>query len=54
MADTRKEFEVDINGVPHVMLLDPEDAQALYGDSASEVKGGSVANKSRTPADKEG
>lgn len=43
MADSRKEFEVYINGIPHRMLLDPEDAKSLYGDNAKQVK--APANK---------
>lgn len=34
MADTRKEYEVDINGVKHTLLLSPEDAER-YGKAAA-------------------
>lgn len=54
MADTRKEYVVNINGIDHTMMLDPADAETLYGENAVEAKGGSPANKSRTPANKEG
>ena len=43
MADSRKEYEVDINGVKHTLLLDPEDAKTLYGDNAKQVS--STSNK---------
>lgn len=52
MADTRKEFIVDVNGIEHTMLLTPEDAETLYGENAKESK--APANKARTPANKEG
>lgn len=51
MADSRKEYEVDVNGVKHTMLLEPEDAKNLYGENAKQVsstsnKQGSAQNKS--------
>jgi len=49
MADSRKEYEVEVNGIKHTMLLDPEDAKALYGDNA---KAASAANKSASAQNK--
>ena len=43
-----KEYEVEINGLKHTMLLDADDAKR-YGDDAVEVKqADKPANKSRT------
>jgi len=43
-----KEYEVEINGVKHTMLLDSEDAKR-YGGAAVEVKeAAKPANKART------
>ena len=48
MADSRKEYEVDINGVKHTLLLTPEDAER-YSDvkelKAPANKAGSASNK---------
>lgn len=58
MADSRKEYTVSIHGVEHSMLLDPEDAQTLYGDNAKEAKkprtksAAAPANKARGAANK--
>lgn len=38
MAETRKYFEVMINGTPHTFLADPEDAKNWYGEDVKEVK----------------
>lgn len=46
-----KEYEVEINGVKHTLLLDPEDAKR-YGDAAVETKQAEPANKSRTAQNK--
>lgn len=51
MADGRKEYVVDIGGLEHTMLLDPEDARR-YGDKAVEVKERKPANKARQPQNK--
>lgn len=51
MADSRKEYTVDINGVKHTMLLDSEDAER-YGDRAVETKSRTTANKARTAQNK--
>ena len=48
MADSRKEYEVEIGGVAHTLLLTPEDAER-YGDNAKAV---SVSNKARTASNK--
>lgn len=46
MADNRKEYEVEIGGVKHTLLLTPEDAER-YGESATQAKGAKApANKS--------
>lgn len=50
MADKRKEYVVDINGVEHQMLLEPEDAKTLYGENAKEAK--APANKQATAQNK--
>jgi len=50
MADSRKEYEVDINGVKHTLLLDPEDAKNLYGENAKAVS--STANKAGSAQNK--
>jgi hypothetical protein len=43
-----KEYEVEINGLKHTLLLTAEDA-ASYGDAVVEVKQATKpANKSRT------
>ena len=53
MADTRREYEVDINGMKHVMLLDPQDAASLYGDNAKAKAVKAPANKAaEAPANK--
>jgi len=49
MADSRKQYEVEINGVKHTMLLDPEDAKNLYGDNA---KAASASNKQASAQNK--
>ena len=47
-----KEYEVEINGIKHTLLLTPEDAER-YGDSAVLVKqADQPANKSRTAQNK--
>lgn len=47
-----KTYEVEINGLKHVLQLDPEDAKR-YGDAAVEVKeAAQPANKSRTADNK--
>lgn len=51
MADTRKEFVVDVNGIEHTMLLTPEDAEALYGENAKAAPK-APANKARSVANK--
>lgn len=38
MAETRKYFEVVVNGTPHVFLADEEDAKNWYGENVKEVK----------------
>ena len=53
MADARKEFEVDVNGIKHTMLLVPEDAETLYGENAVEAKAAKApANKAGTAENK--
>lgn len=49
----RKEYVVDINGIPHTMLLDEQDVKR-YGDRAVEVKAKQAepANKARRPQNK--
>ena len=49
MADKRKEYTVEINGIEHSMLLEPEDAERLYGENAKEAK---ASNKARTADNK--
>ena len=49
----RKEYVVDIGGIPHTILLTDEDAER-YGDKATPVKAKQPANKSRKPANKSG
>ncbi|MFD1055021.1 hypothetical protein [Terrabacter terrigena] len=53
MADKRKEYAVDINGIEHSMLLEPEDAEALYGENAKEVKA-TRSRKAATASNTEG
>lgn len=52
VADTRKEYVVEIGGVKHTMLLDPDDAERRYGGRAVEVKSRTTQNKVRIPQDK--
>ena len=51
MADPRKEFEIEVSGIKHTVLLLPEDAER-YGKDAVEVKAATPANKAATPANK--
>lgn len=48
-----KEYEVEIGGLTHTVLLDGEDAKRL-GVKAVEVKQSEPKNKSRQPVDKAG
>lgn len=50
MAVQLKEYEVQINGLPHTLLLSDEDAK-LY-ETAKPVKRETPANKAVTPANK--
>ena len=50
MADKRKEYKVEINGIEHTMLRLPEDAERY--ESAVEVKAERPANKGAAPANK--
>ena len=50
MADKRKEYVVEINGVEHTVLLEPEDAKSLYGGNAKEAK--APANKAGSAQNK--
>lgn len=53
MADKRKQYDVNVHGIKHTMLLEPEDAKSLYGDNAVESKEQPApANKSRTAENK--
>lgn len=52
MADSRKEYVVDVHGVEHTMLLTEEDAKALYGDNAKQAK--APANKQGSAENKAG
>lgn len=47
MADSRKEYEVEINSVKHTLLLTPEDAERYDGAKERKVanKAGSASNK---------
>ncbi len=45
MADNRKEYEVELNGLTHTVLLDAEDAER-YGDNAKLVKRAKVEDRS--------
>jgi len=49
------EYEIEINGIPHTVLLSDEDAKK-YGDGAKPVseKAKRAANKARKPANKSG
>lgn len=58
MSDSRKEYDVNIGGVSHTMLLDEADA-IRYGATlvaeksrAPENKSRAVDNKARTPINK--
>ena len=51
MADPRKEYEIEVSGIKHTVLLLPEDAER-YGKDAVEVKAAAPANKAATPANK--
>ena len=51
MADPRKEYEIEVSGIKHTVLLLPEDAER-YGKDAVEVKAAAPANKSAVPANK--
>ena len=51
MADPRKEYEIEVSGIKHTVLLLPEDAER-YGKDAVEVKAATPANKAATPANK--
>lgn len=52
-SDDRSEYTVEINGVPHTMLLTPEAAEA-YGDAATKsgAKARGAGNKAKTPENK--
>lgn len=53
MADSRKQYTVTINGIEHELLLDPQDAENLYGENAVESKAKTPANKQAdAPANK--
>lgn len=49
------EYEIEINGIKHTVLLSDEDAKK-YGDAAAPVaeKAKAPGNKSRKPANKSG
>lgn len=48
-----KEYEVEIGGLPHTVLLDDEAAKAR-GLSAPKPKAATAENKSRKPSNKSG
>lgn len=49
MADNRNEYEVEIGGVTHTLLLTDDDAKR-YGEAAK--KQAAPANKAATPSNK--
>lgn len=49
MADERKQYTVDVLGLPHTMLLDEQTA-AQYGERAKLVE--KTSTKAKTPANK--
>lgn len=51
MPDSRKEYEVNIGGASHTMLLDEADA-VRYGAIRVAEKARTPGNKARTPSNK--
>jgi hypothetical protein len=49
-APVTSPYEVDINGLPHTLMLTEEGAEA-YGDRAKK-KGSTPSTKAKTPANK--
>lgn len=52
MADSRKDYTVSVNGVPHHMRLSEDRAKKLYGDNAKPGKPTPAAKQANAPANK--
>lgn len=52
MAAERKEYTVEVNGLPHTVLLDRDDALRLNAVAVVAVKAVTPANKAADPANK--
>lgn len=51
MADNRKQYEVEVGGIPHTFKLDEADVERLK-KAGREVKQVTASNKARTAANK--